>query len=223
MARAAKSVNNIQVFRGSLPTPDVFAANPGIGCCGPGDYTYDKLGERVRFDNGLKHLSPNGGIERYRFPAGDGFSNHKADIIRHINAVGVGATISVIAIPTYAFLHSLGVHIAASEPGLTFDLITRNGLVIPDTTPIQVVATVDEDSPCGITRTQTNSDFAAFGALADGELFIDLFARHPDGGTFSLEADEIILRVAAMPTDPVVGLFDLTISAGYDVIYRAEQ
>ena len=57
MARAPKSENNIQVFNGSRPQPDVFAANAGSGCCGTGvDLLYDKLGERVRFDNGLKHL-----------------------------------------------------------------------------------------------------------------------------------------------------------------------
>ena len=223
MARATKSEDNIQVFRGSRPKPDVFAANAGSGCCGTGvDLLYDKLGDRVRFDNGLKHLSPPGGVERYRFPAGDGFSSHKAEIIAHINAVGVGATISVIAIPTYAFLTGVGVHIAAEEDGLTFDLITRNGLLLPDTTPIIVTATADPDAPCGVTRTQGVSDFTGFGALGADDLFIDLFARSGDG-TFALEADEIILRVASMPADPVVGLFDLTISASYDVIHRAEQ
>ena len=237
MARAPKSENNIQVFNGSRPQPDVFAANAGSGCCGTGvDLLYDKLGERVRFDNGLKHLSPAGGVERYRFPAGNGFNSHKADILRHINAVGVGATISVIAIPTYAFVTGLGIHIGASEPGLTFDLITRNGLLLPSTGRI-VTAAADADSPCGVTRTSvelTGADggegepplpleIEGFGALAAGELFIDHFYRDAQG-RFALEADEIILRVASMPAgDVVVGSFDLTISASYDVIYRAEQ
>ena len=93
----------------------MFTSNAGIGCCGPVDFDYDKLGERVRFDNGLKHLSPSGGVERYRFPGGNGFSDDRAAIINHINAVGVGAEISVIAIPTYAFVTGVGVHIESEE------------------------------------------------------------------------------------------------------------
>ena len=237
MARAPKSENNIQVFNGSRPQPDVFAANAGSGCCGTGvDLLYDKLGERVRFDNGLKHLSPAGGVERYRFPAGNGFNSHKADILRHINAVGVGAEISVIAIPTYAFVTGIGIHIAAYETGLTFDLVTRNGLLFPNSGLI-VTAEVDPDSPCGVTRTVEEVAgeeggegepagpvlIEGFGALGADELFIDHFYR--DGqGRFALEADELILRVASMPVSGVVsGLFDLTVSASYDVIYRAEQ
>lgn len=229
MARAPKSENNIQVFNGSRPQPDVFAANAGSGCCGTGvDLLYDKLGERVRFDNGLKHLSPAGGVERYRFPAGNGFNSHRDAILRHINAEGVGATISVIAIPTYAFVTGIGIHIAAYETGLTFDLITRNGLLFPSRGLI-ITAEADPDSPCGVTRTVEEGGegeplaIEGFGALAAGELFIDHFYR--DGfGAFALEADEIILRVASMPAGGVVvGNFDLTISASYDVIYRAEQ
>lgn len=237
MARAPKSENNIQVFNGSRPKADVFAANAGSGCCGTGvDLLYDKLGERVRFDNGLKHLSPTGGVERYRFPAGNGFNSHKAEILAHINAVGVGAEISVIAIPTYAFVTGIGLHIAAMEAGLTFDLVTRNGLLFPSSGLI-VTASADAESPCGVTRTSEEVLgeeggegeplgpvlIEGFGALAADELFIDHFYR--DGhGMFALEADELILRVASMPVSGVVsGLFDITVSASYDVIYRAEQ
>ena len=222
MARAPKSENNIQVFRGSRPKADVFTSNAGIGCCGPVDFDYDKLGDRVRFDNGLKHLSPPGGVERYRFPGGDGGFSDRAAIIRHINAVGVGAEVSVIAIPTYAFVTGVGVHIESEEDGLTFDLVTRNGLVLPAGV-ISVTATADPDAPCAVTRTQGEGSFAGFGALADNVLFVDLFARSAEG-EFSLEADELILRVASMPASGVVsGMFDLTVSASYDVIHRAEQ
>ena len=242
MARASKSANNIQVFRGSRPKADVFTANAGIGCCGPVDFDYDKLGDRVRFDNGLKHLSPPGGVERYRFPGGDGGFSDRAAIIRHINAVGVGAEVSVIAIPTYAFVTGVGVHIESEEDGLTFDLVTRNGLVLPvgytptldlvadpdevdmvANAPIKVTVVTDPDSPCAVTRTQSAGSFSGFGALGDNDLFIDIFGRNGNG-SFSLEADELILRVASMPASGVVsGLFDLTVSASYDVIHRAEQ
>lgn len=113
MAREPKSENNLQVFRGSKPRPDVFAQNSGLGCCDTGaQVDYDKLGERVRFDNGLKHLSPPGGVERYRFPSGNGISDDRAAILKHINDIGVGAEISVIAIPTYALslIHHLRAH-----------------------------------------------------------------------------------------------------------------
>lgn len=243
MARAPKSENNIQVFRGSRPKADVFTYNAGIGCCGPVDFDYDKLGDRVRFDNGLKHLSPPGGVERYRFPGGDGGFSDRAAIIRHINAVGVGAEISVIAIPTYAFMTGVGVHIESEEAGLTFDLVTRNGLVLPvgstptlvdggegadtiemvENAPIKVTVTADPDAPCAVTRTLGEGSFEGFGALGDSDLFIDIFGYNGNG-SFSLEADELILRVASMPASGVVsGMFDLTVSAAYAVIHRAEQ
>ena len=244
MARAEKSADNIQVFRGSRPKADVFTANAGIGCCGSVDFSYDKLGERVRFDNGLKHLSPSGGVERYRFPGGNGFSDDKAAILAHINAIGVGAEISVIAIPTYAFVTGVGVHIAAEEDGLTFDLVTRNGLVLPRAVTytatgggedpivieeeagpiIKVTVTAGANGACDVTRVMTTvDDFEGFGALGANDLFADLFARNGHG-SFSLEADELILRVASMPAGGIVnGTFDLTISASYDVIHRAEQ
>ena len=242
MARNAKSADNIQVFRGSRPKADVFTSNAGIGCCGPVDFDYDKLGERVRFDNGLKHLSPSGGVERYRFPGGNGFSDDRAAIINHINAVGVGAEISVIAIPTYAFVTGVGVHIESEEAGLTFDLVTRNGLVLPvgytptldlvadpdevdmvANAPIKITAVADASAPCAVTRTQAAGSFSGFGALGDNDLFIDIFGRNGNG-SFALEADELILRVASMPASgKVSGMFDLTVSASYDVIHRAEQ
>ena len=231
MAREPKSSDNIQVFRGSRPKLDVFSQSASSGCCGTRvDVNYDKLGERVRFDNGLSHMSPSGGVERYRFPYGSGIDNDRAAIINHINAVGVGAQISVIAIPTYAFLTGVGIHIESEETGLTFNLITRNGLGIPGVgdgeegadTVIQVVTTQGSGDACDVTRTPSVGSFEGFGALADGVLFTDLFGRSGQGN-FSLEADELILEVATMPTDPVVGLFDITVSASYDVIHRAER
>lgn len=223
MARTAKSANNIQVFRGSKGKPDVFTENSGAGCCGTGlDTAYDKLGERTRFDNALAHSNPTGANDKYMFPGGNGFSGEKSAILAHINDIGVGATISVLAIPTYSFVTGVGVHIAAEELGLTFDLITRNGLVIPDAASPIEVATAPGLTGCEVVRTQTVGDFVGFGALGNN-LFIDIFGR--DGtGSFSLEADELILRVATMPASGIVlGEFDITVSVSYDVIHRAER
>lgn len=223
MARTAKAANNIQVFRGSLPKPDVFAENSGAGCCGdPGlSPAYDKLAERTRFDNALAHSNPMGANDKYTVPTGFGFNGDSRAIVDHINAFGVGATISVLAIPTYAFVTGVGIHIAAEEVGLTFDLITRNGLVLPADAVIQVETAAGTTS-CDVTRTQTVGDYLAFGALGIN-LFIDIFGYEGGGGSFSLEADELMLRVASMPAGPVAGTFDITVSANYEVIHRAEQ
>lgn len=234
MARTPKSEDNIQVFRGGFPKADVFALNAGSGCC-PGGATldYDKLPNRVRFDNGLNHMDPLGGSEKVQLPqAGDGFANYERDVIEHINAVGVGAQVSVIAIPTYAFLTGVGVRIEASEPGLTFNLVTRNGLVLP-AQHYRVTATGED---CAVTRTLEVGDVAdpdaeppvvgddfltGFGDLGTAA-FIDIFARSGDG-SFSLEADEIIVEVATMPAPgtPVTGAFRIEVSAAYEVINRA--
>lgn len=226
MARNPKAANNIQVFRGSKPQPDVFAANTGLGCCPDvaGQYAYDKLADRTRFDNALAHLNPAGANDKFRIPFGNGFSDTRRDVVAHINEAGVGAQISVIAIPTYAFVTGVGVHIAAEEAGLTFNLITRNGLVLPSTAVHVVAAAVDEDDACAIERTDTAgsaASFAGFGALGTNE-FIDILGYSGEG-EFSLEADELILEVAAIPATPVVGSFDITVSVNYQIVHRAER
>lgn len=226
MARVPKAETNLQVFRGSRPRLDVFAKNSGTGCCGTGaQVEYDKLAERVRFDNALAHSNPTGANDKFAFPQGDGFAYNSAEIIEHINTHGVGATISVLVIPTYAFVTGVGVHIAAEEPGLTFNLITRNGLALPGVTNGEVIDVIATDGAegCEITRTLGNSEspLEGFGALGNAR-FIDIFGR--DGqGEFSLEADEIILEVATLPASGVVtGAFELEVSVSYDVIHRAE-
>lgn len=224
MARTAKSVNNIQVFRGSLPRPDVFAKNSGSGCCGVDQgASVDRLGQRTRFDNGLAHSNPTGANDKFTVPSGNGFSGVSREIIDHINAVGVGASISVLALPTYGYLTGVGVHIAAEEPGLTFTLSTRNGTALP-VALVNVVEAAPGVSGCEIARTNTAGNlasFTSFGAL-DGNLFIDILGRNGNG-VFMLEAEELILTVTAMPATPVVGLFDITVSASYDITHRAEQ
>ena len=227
MARVAKSPDNIQVFRGSRPKADVFALNSGAGCCDPGlDPSYDKLAERTRFDNALAHSNPTGANDKFRVPYGNGFSGDRDAIIAHINRVGVGAQISVLAIPTYAFVKGVGVHIAAEEPGLTFALITRNGLALPSDYQVSVAA-AQGDGACDIVRTPDEdfgegTAFDSFGALSTN-LFVDIFATSANG-EFSLEADELILEVLTMPAGGIVnGTFDLTVSVNYDVIHRAEQ
>lgn len=223
MARNDKLTPGIQVFRGSRPRQDVFSANLGTGCCGGPTLDYDKLADRTRFDNALAHSNPTGANDKFSFPYGDGFSDTRENIIDLINKEGVGAHISVLAIPTYAFVTGVSVHIESEEPGLTFDLVTRNGLELPSEVVKVVEAEVGEE--CAIERTATDgskASFAGFGALGNAT-FIDIFGR--DGnGEFSLEADEIALKVASMPSDgKVVGDFKITVSVSYDIIHRAES
>lgn len=244
MARNARLDKGIQVFRGSRPRQDVFAVNSGSGCCDSiGDTSYDKLAERTRFDNGLLHSNPIGGNDKFNVPYGDGFADARDSIVRAINEGGVGTHISVLAIPTYAFVTGIGIHVSAEEPGLTFDLVTRNGLVLPGAAAASVlpvtggsetvsvpngsvtVVTATATTACEITRTLatgSEASFEGFGALGSAA-FIDIFGR--DGqGQFSLEADEIALRVATMPAGGIVnGEFNIKIAVSYEMIHRAER
>lgn len=224
MARNPKLSPGIQVFAGSRPRQDVFATNAGVGCCdNSAAAEYDKLAERTRSDNSLAHLNPLGGIDRFRVPYGDGFADTRERIINGINDNGVGFNISVLAIPTYAFVTGVAVHVASEEAGLTFDLVTRNGLVLPSSCVNVVDAAVVD---CSVTRTLSSgtvADLAGFGGLGAGVAFRDILARHDGCGQFSLEADEIVLQVASMPASGIVnGSFDLDVSVSYEVLRRAE-
>lgn len=221
MAWNDKAANNLQVFRGSKPKPDVFAKAmmDDAGCCPDGaTVSYDKLAKRTRFDNGLNHLNPLGGNEKYAVPCGSGFTTDAAAIISHINEFGVGAQISVIAIPTFAFLTGVGIHIEAEEEGLTFNLITRNGLVLPADVIHQVTTS---GAACTPERVLAAGAYEGFGALGDA-MMIDILGRSALG-EFSLESDELILEVATMPASgTVTGAFKVVVAASYEVIHRAE-
>lgn len=224
MARNDKLTPGIQVFRGSRPRQDVFAANAGIDCCDQTEQMYDKLADRTRFDNSLAHSNPTGANDKFEFPFGDGFADTRNKILKGINDHGTGYYISVLAIPTYAFVTGVGIHVEAEEPGLTFNLVTRNGLVLPSDCQIMVEA-VRED--CAVERAMADSSetsmLEGFGALGDNS-FVDIFSRSSGCGEFALEADEIALEVATMPASGfVVGEFAIRVSVSYDVIHRAES
>lgn len=220
MARNLKSANVLQVFHGSKPKADVFARTAG-DCCGPEVADYDKLGCRVRFDNSLAHTDPTGATERFHFQKQRFPVETLATQIAHLNKVGVGAQLSIITIPTYAFVTGVGVVVLASEPGLTFKLVTRNGLALPAATGIKVDVSADTCCP---TRTQGAGNItAAFGQLPANIAEQYIFGRDAEG-EFSLEADEIMLEVVTLPTSGVIaGTFDVIVSASYDVINRAES
>lgn len=223
MARNAKLSPGIQVFLGSRPRQDVFSKHALDGCCPTaGEIQYDKLAERTRFDNALAHSNPLGAVDRFEFPFGDGFADTRNNIINGINENGVGYNISVLAVPTNAFVTGVSVMVMAEEAGLTFDLVTRNGLVLPQAKVLEVTAEAAGD--CLIERTVTVGDadsFKGIGAL-NGNIVTYVFGRDGDG-QFSLEADEIVLRVASMPAGGFVkGTFAIKVGVGYEVIQRAE-
>jgi len=229
MARVAKDAKNIQVFRGGNPRPSVFEKHAGIGCCASGVTTVtDKLPDVLHFDNGLNHLNPTGGNEKYNFPNGSpsgSFETDRLAIIQHINDNGVGAQVSVIAIPNYAFLTGVAIKVYAEEEGLTFTLKTRNGLTLPDDV-VKVIETAAVEGSCSMTRTVTDGDatsFTGFGALGTDNIFKDIVARSANG-EFAAEADEIIVEVATMPTSgSISGNFGFEIAVNYDVVGRAER
>lgn len=225
MARNEKAANNIQLFRGSRSRNTVAQAMLGTDCCGDGGVVIDtdKLAERVHFSNGLAHSNPTAANDKWIFPQ-DGLAATDAEVISHINEFGVGAQISVLVIPTYSFVTGVSVAVLGAEPGLTFQLITRNGLVLPTAKQIDVTVTAGADD-CQVTREQAEGDITApFGELGEDEIQIYKFAKDGDG-EFSLEADEIILEVVTMPTEndgKVVGSFALRVAVNYEVINRAE-
>jgi hypothetical protein len=229
MARSEKEATNLQVFRGSRPRQDVFAKHSNDGCCATGPSAdYDKLDCRVRFDNALAHSNPTGANDKFIFPLGSGFAHDKDDIIKHINANGVGASVSILTIPTYAFITGIGIHVAAEEPGLTFTLALRN-----DTTGIIAalednaigVETSDVEGECCPARVLANIvDFPAIGALGSSRTIDYFLPAHDVRDTFVLEADELMLVVDTMPSSGVVtGAFEIQVSVSYNVIHRAES
>lgn len=227
MARTAKAANNIQVFLGSKPRPDIFMESAGIGCCDTPAFNYDKLGSRVRFDNALAHLNPSGANDKWEF--GYGRQAESQSIVDHINTHGVGASISVLVIPTYAFVKGVGIHVYAAEPGLAFNLTTRNGLDLTEGSAIKVVAK-GSGAECEVERTRTDSTAEAagkmLGTLDVDDLFTDTFILLDETvlGAFSLEADEIQLTVASMPASGKVnGEFGIKVAVNYDIVNRAER
>ena len=219
----------LQVFRGSRLPLGVYAKHAGRICCGSAfEASYDRLADVVHGPNSHTHLRPAVYNDKYlvpQGPVGGNLENDRDAIVTFINKVGVGAKIGILCIPNYAFITDIGVHIDAEESGLTFNLITRNGLTLPSSQVIKVTTAADEDNVCALSRTEATSDTTAFnniGAL-DGASFIDIIGR--DGnGVFTAEADEIQLEVASLPTTGrVIGNFRIMVSVNYSVVMRAER
>ncbi|MCM1516218.1 MAG: hypothetical protein NC080_07410 [Paraprevotella sp.] len=228
MARA-KYDGHLQVFRGSRLPLGVYAKHANIGCCGSVvGVAHDRLADIVHGPNSHAHLKPCGFNDKYMFPigpVGGALERDKDDIVAYINEVGVGAKIGVLCIPNFARVTDIGVRIEAEEPGVTFNLVTRNGLALPQADIKVITTAANVDAPCELVRNAAAGNaasFTNFGAMGDNA-FIDIFGS--DGlGTFALEADEIMLEVASMPTNKRVnGTFRLVVAVNYRVCDRAER
>lgn len=221
MAREIKDPLNLQVFRGSLPRADVFSANAGVGCCPTTQVQYDKLGARVRFDNALAHSNPTGANDKWMFRHGTQAGDTSL-ILDHLNDNGVGASVSVLVIPTFAFVKGIGIKIQAMEEGVTFNLKTRNGLDI-EAGEFLVVDT-GHDGSCISTHVLSTGTFEGFGELPEDVVVRDIFfiPNETPLGNFSLEADELILELASVPAEGIIkGEFLIDVAVSYEIINRA--
>lgn len=228
MAFVAKDPKDLQVFRGSRPKVDVFTATAGDGCCGTGPAVdYDKLDPVVRFDNALAHQNPTGANDKYHVPYGNGFDINRDSIIQHINKHGVGARVSVLAIPTYALIRGVAIHISGAEDGLTFNLKNRNSQTLLGNLGGKKITGTRAEGDCVTTRAAEDIDQTAlegFGALPGGARTIDLQLFAKDTTNFAVDSDALQLEVATMPASgKVAGDFDIQIAVSYDVVRRAER
>lgn len=246
MARTAfDPATMLQVFRGSKQPLGVFAKHAGSGCCGTSfSVGFDRLADVVHGPNSHTHLNPVSYNDKYMVPmgpVGGTLENDRDEIVSFINAVGVGAKIGIICIPNFAFITDISVRIEAEEPGLTFNLKTRNGLALPSKKVITVKTTRSEDNACVLERDVTEKSAVVTGNLTSGasdgtaanafndfgnmndNVFIDIFGRDGDG-VFTAEADEIMLEVASMPVGKkVVGNFRVIVAVNYSICDRAER
>ena len=228
MAITPKSADNMQVFRGAKPAADVFAQNPGAGCCDNGTVViHDKLAPVVHFDNALAHLNPAGANDKFRL------TRMVPGVVDHINAIGVGAQISVLAIPTGAIMRAVAVRTDGEDVGLTFELKTRNGLVLPAAAAGGAVLDVLVDAgvaACDPVARTVTANAGLVGVVWEGlgvlgaHLQVDKVGLYPASAllAYSLEADELMLEVTAMPAGGLInGDLDITVAAVYDIALRA--
>lgn len=140
----------LQVFKGGYDR-NVFVeslAKSGSGCCSPArKIEVDKLPSRLNWERGNFHTTPNGGTYHYVFPH-NMIEDRSDEIINHINHIGVGARIGIIAIPTYAWVTGIHIKVIDVEPGLSFNLITRNGLTLPQDVLMEIHQKRDNSEHC---------------------------------------------------------------------------
>ena len=222
MARVSKSEKAKQLFRGGL---NDLSKNPwiqqmGNGCCEVApSIDQDRLNPTINPENANIHTRPFGNRDYWQFSEHD--DTTRANVVKWINEVGVGAQLEIMVIPTFSLLYSVQVVTMAEEAGLVFELKTRNGTVLPSGQQIKVLET-DSGDGCGeVARVKSAADAASIGPLEGANRVHNLFVTG-QGGEFALEADVLILEVVSLPADPVKGYFDLRVHANYVAPGRSE-
>lgn len=226
MPRNPMSADAMQLFRGGLNKPSLWAEHIGGDCCDPKALVaMDRLPPTVNPENANVHTNPYGHRDYWHF--GTLADSIRQKIVDHINSVGVGAELEVMVIPTFALLHSVRVDVLIPEAGLAFELVTRNGTALPTGQEI-IVTETDSGDGCGeVARVQTapgedDSVFEDIGGVGAGTRRYHLGVSD-QGGEFALEADVLILRVTAVPAAPgVIGFFDIQVHANYVAPGRSE-
>ena len=222
MARVAKDAKAKQVFKGGL---NDLSKNPwiqqlGNGCCEVAPaIDQDRLNATIHSENSLVHTRPMGHRDYWQFSEHD--DTTRRQIVKHLNDNGVGAILEILVVPTFAFLQSVHVVAMAEEAGLEFEVVTRNGTVLPSGQLIKVSETDGADGCGEVGRVQAAGDLAAVGLL-NGASRVHTIAVSDQGGEFALEADVIQLKVKSLPAGGVKGAFDMRVHITYFAVGRSE-
>jgi len=230
---------DLQVFRGGADLPIRYAnmvgAYNGVCCSGSRGPNYawlqtaDRLLSRMRFENATIHERPNGAKQVWSWVR-SGFQNEMAAFIDDVKQ---GATLGVIAPPTYSWINSIGISVdAPSIPAdLEFKLTDRNGLFEGKTAKVRKYVytlegcevSVDEE----ITEGASLDDIVIKGDATPGVINIDYIIEFDaTDKPFNNRVDEIRLEVTNYPqTQDFATPLDmgLRVACSYDVVIRAEQ
>lgn len=223
MARIAKTEKAMQLFRGGLNdlSKNPWLQNIGFGCCDPvHKIDQDRLPPTVNPENAQIHSRPFGNRLFWQFSEHD--DSTRAQIVRHLNEVGVGAQLEIIVIPTFSLTHSVHTVTLAEETDLVFELKTRNGTELPSGQLIKVSET-DSGDGCGeVARVQAAADPAEIGPLDGASRVHNLFVSDK-GGEFALEADVLVLEVVSVPAGGIKGNFDIRVHTNAIAPGRSES
>jgi len=212
--------NTLQMFAGGRRNLDVFARTLGKGTCDCDviGVAQDRLVNPLQFDRGLSHLSPSGGRETFFF------GNHQQKVLNlelkaHLNRVGVGALVEIIAIPTGSVITGLSVGVYSMDDGLKFALKTRNGANLPATG--QKFSVPKEGCPLDITAVAASAtalqNIIAPAAANQSEHFV--YAGYTNA-VLNGNADVLVMELVTMPTSGIVTDFNIIVDLSYDTLLR---
>lgn len=192
-------------------------------CCDAGmSIVFDRLPQRMRFDNGLGHENPKGANQKWDF----GHEPDKTKLVKHMNDYQADTVIGVIAPPSYALVTHIAVSLGELPAGFTFHLSSRNGFLENVTGTLHTVTI--SGNTCEPTRDYTSADSTAlssvkFAQLQAGELRKD-YILVLDKPAFVPQADELTIEIDDFATSKRVSEadFNLVVAVNYDFAIRSE-